>query len=468
VLRVSSLPRSTPEAQGLSATALDAFIGALDASGQEIQTLILLRHGQLVLEEEWAPYRLQDRHALYSVSKSFTSTAIGLLVEEGKLTIDDKVVSFFGSDVLPEKISDNLAAMEIRHLLTMSTGHAQDTIERVSGERRGIQAFLSLEVEHEPGAPFVYNTGATYMLSAILQKVTGETLLDYLRPRLFEPLGIDEATWVTSREGVTVGGWGLSISTESVAKFGQLLLQRGEWEGKQLVPASWIDAATAKQVDNSTSENTDSQQGYGFQFWRARHNTYRGDGAFGQYCLVIPDHDAVLVITSASPDMPAVLDIAWEHLLPALQGGSGDGTARPPRLELLPPAGTTPSGDGRTYEFDANPMGIAAVRLDADGTGTFTFAPGSLAEFNGLPEGTTQDLTFAPGAWREDLDKLQVPPQRLVTSAYGDGDTFVGTVRYLETPHAVTFRCRVDGDALEIVLRFNVSFWPPEMTLRSR
>jgi hypothetical protein len=166
--------------------------------------------------------------------------------------------------------------------------------------------------------------------------------------------------------------------------------------------------------------------------------------------------------------MPAVLDIAWEHLLPALQGGSGDGTARPPRLELLPPTGTTPSGNGRTYEFDANPMGIAAVRLDADGTGTFTFVPGSLAEFNGLPEGTTQDLTFAPGAWREDLDKLQVPPQRLVTSAYGDGDTFVGIVRYLETPHAVTFRCRVDGDALEIVLRFNVSFWPPEMTLRSR
>jgi hypothetical protein len=350
----------------------------------------------------------------------------------------------------------------------MTTGHAQDTIEALGRDCRMIRTFLGLEVAHEPDTPFVYNTGATYILSAILQKLTGETLLDYLRPRLLEPLGITEATWPTSKEGVTLGGWGLSITTDSLAKFSQLLLQRGEWEGRQLVPAAWIDEATKKQVDNSSQDNSDWQQGYGFQFWRARHNTYRGDGAFGQYCLVIPDHDATLVITSASPDMQEVMDIIWEHLLPALQGASGDGTARPPRLELLPPTGSTPSGNGRTYEFEANYTGITAVRLDPDGTGTFTMTAGSLAEHVGVPDGTTQDLVFVPGSWREDDDKLQSPPQRLVTSAYGDGDTFVATVRYLETPFVATMRCRVVGDTLEVDLRFNVSFGPLESTLTSR
>ncbi|GAA0958662.1 hypothetical protein GCM10009554_71190 [Kribbella koreensis] len=465
---MSSLLRSTPEDQGLSATALDAFVGALDASAQEIQTLILLRHGKVVLEEAWAPYRIEDPHLLFSISKSFTSTGIGLLVADGKLSIDDKVVSFFSADELPDEISDNLAAMEIRHLLTMSTGHAQDTIEALGRDERMIRTFLGLEVAHAPGAPFVYNTGATYMLSAIVGKVTGETLLDYLRPRLFGPLGIDEATWPTSKEGVTLGGWGLSINTESLARFSQFLLQRGEWDGKQLVPAAWIDEATKKQVDNSSETNPDWQQGYGYQFWRARNNAYRGDGAFGQYCLVFPDHDATLVITSASPDMQAVMDIIWEHLLPALQGEAGDGTARPPRLELVPPTGATYAGDGRTYEFDANPMGIAAVRLDPDGTGTFTLVPGSLADDAQATTGRTQELSFAPGPWQEDVDKLQDTPQRLVTSAYGDGDTFVAIVRYLESPYVVTLRCRVDGEALQIDLRFNVSFWPPELTLRSR
>jgi CubicO group peptidase (beta-lactamase class C family) len=332
----------------LSAAALDSFVAALDASEQEIQTMMLIRHGHVVLEEEWAPYRLTDRHLLFSVSKSFTSMGIGLLVEDGRLSIEDKVVSFFDADELPAEISDNLAAMEIRHLLTMTTGHAQDTIEALSRDRRMVRIFLGLEVAHEPGTVFVYNTGATYLLSAILQKLTGETLFDYLRPRLFEPLGATEATWPASAEGVTKGGWDLSLNTESLARFGQLLLQLGSWDGQQVIPATWIEAATKKQVPNDNQDNPDWQQGYGFQFWRARHNAYRGDGAFGQYCLIFPEYDAALIITSASPDMQAVLDVVWEHLLPALEGKQGAGLARPEKLELKPPAGAAPTGDGRT------------------------------------------------------------------------------------------------------------------------
>ncbi|GAA1552090.1 hypothetical protein GCM10009789_02220 [Kribbella sancticallisti] len=466
---MSSLPRSTPETQGLSAAALDSFVAALDASGQEIQTMMLLRHGHVVLEREWAPYRLRDRHLLFSVSKSFTSMGIGLLVEQGKLSVEDKVVSFFDADELPDEISDNLAAMEIRHLLTMTTGHAQDTIDALSRDRRMVRIFLGLEVEHEPGTVFVYNSGATYMLSAILQRLTGETLLDYLRPRLFEPLGADEAIWAVSREGINTGGWGLSLNTESLANFSQFLLQRGSWHGRQLVPAEWIDAATSKQVPNDNEDNPDWQQGYGYQFWRSRHNAYRGDGAFGQYCLVLPEQDATLVITSASPDMQATMDIVWEHLLPAMQGEAGDGTPPPAKLELLPPAGPVPRGDGRTYRFESNHTGLTAIRLDPDGTCTLTLEAAAQAEYLNVAEGKSQEIVCAPGDWQEQTDQLQDPPQRLVTSVHADGDSgaFVATIRYLETPYVATLRGRPDGGNLELDVRFNVSFGPAEITLHS-
>lgn len=465
---MSSLLRSTPEAQGLSAAALDDFVAALDASDQEIQTLILLRHGQVVLEEEWAPYRLHDRHLLFSVSKSFTSMGIGLLVDEGKLSVEDKVVSFFDDDELPDKISDNLAAMEIRHLLTMTTGHAQDTIDALSRNGRMVRTFLGLEVDHQPGTVFVYNTGATYLLSAILQKLTGETLLDYLRPRLFEPLGATEAIWETSSEGITKGGWGLSLNTESLACFGQLLLQRGSWNGEQVIPATWVDEATKWQVPNDTEENPDWHQGYGYQFWRARHNAYRGDGAFGQYCLVFPDHDAALIITSASQDMQATMDVIWDHLLPAFEGEEAPGTARPAALEITPPLGTPPAGSGQTYEFDQNYAALKSARLDPDGTGTFVFLIDSSNFDATVPAGSTQEVICAPGDWQELTDELMDPPQRMVTQASGDDGAFVATFRYLETPYVATFICRPDGDALAIDVRFNVSFGPTEFSLRSK
>ncbi|MFG1623048.1 serine hydrolase domain-containing protein [Kribbella sp. NPDC049227] len=465
---MSSLPRSTPEDQGLSGAALDTFVAALDASEPEIQTVMLLQHGHVVLEEEWSPYRRTDPHLLFSVSKSFTSTAVGLAIDSGLLTLDDKVISFFGADELPETISDNLAAMTVRHLLTMTTGHSEDTVAALSRDRRMVKIFLGLDVDHEPGTVFVYNSGATYMLSAILQRLTGERLLDYLKPRLFEPLGITEATWQVSREGITVGGWGLSINTESLAKFGQLLLQHGAWEGKQLVPAEWYEAATSKQVPNDNQENPDWQQGYGFQFWRGRNNTYRGDGAFGQFVMVFPDHDAALIVTSATADMQAIVDTVWDHLLPALEGKEVTPEARPDRLELPPPTGPAPtSGDGQTYRFAENVVGLTAVRLDPDGIGTF-----SLLGVERDSDGPT-DIVCAVGDWREQsshgvlLDAVTPEVQRVVTSAYGDGDAFVATIRWLETPFVATLACRTADGRMTIGVNLNVSFGPTELTVTS-
>ncbi|WP_238161454.1 serine hydrolase domain-containing protein [Kribbella antibiotica] len=467
---MSSLPRSTPDSQGLSAASLDAFVAALDRSAQEFHTVTLVRHGHIVLEAEWAPYRLTDQHLLYSVSKSFTSTAIGLAADAGLLSIDDKVVSFFGPEDLPETISDNLAAMSVRHLLTMSTGHSQDTVETLSRDSRMVRRFLSLEVENEPGSPFVYNSGATYMLSAILQKVSGETLLEYLQTRLFAPLGITEATWGSSKEGITFGGWGLSLSAESLAKFGQLMLQRGVWEGQQLVSAEWFEAATSKQVSNASENNPDSQQGYGFQIWRGRHNTYRADGAFGQFILVLPEHDAVLAVTSAASDMQAELELFWEHLLPALDGKEVPVVARPEQLELPAPSGSVPQGgDGTTYTFKDNPGFLESVRWDADGSAYLTFFNFFKFEQDKAAE---DGYGFAAGDWHEQPGLPSggvagTETERVVTSAAGDGDTLVGTIRWLAGPHAAEFRCRISEGRMTVDVRLNVSFAPLEFTIVS-
>ena len=240
------LPRSTPEQQGVSSAAVLDFVAALDSEISHVHGLMVLRNGHVIAQGWWEPYRPEFIHLLHSLSKGFTSTAIGLAISEGTLSLDDRVVSFF-PDKLPDEPSWELEAMRIRDLLSMSTGQHDEDLRGIplqSGTSL-VQTFLHLPVAHKPGTHFVYNTAATFMCSAILQKVTGEKLLDYLRPRLLDPLGIDQATWSESPEGITHGGFGLSVSTESIARFGQLYLQEGVWEGRQLITTDWVRAERA-------------------------------------------------------------------------------------------------------------------------------------------------------------------------------------------------------------------------------
>ena len=308
------LPRSSPEAQGVSSETICAFVEAADKEVNTMHSFMLLRHGHVVAECWWKPQSAETPHVLHSLSKSFTSTAVGLAVQEGKLGLDDEVLKFF-PDLAPAEPSKNLKAMRVRDLLTMSTGH--ETEPKFTKEVPWVQTFLAHPVKHKPGTHFMYNTPATHILSAIVQKVTGKTVLEYLQPRLFEPLGIEMPTWGASPQGVTFGGWGLFIRTEDIAKFGQLYLQQGKWHGKQLVPAAWIAAATGRQMSNGSNPNSDWEQGYGFQFWRCRHGAFRGDGANGQFCIVLPEQDAVIAITADTRDMQAQLNLVWDKLLPA-------------------------------------------------------------------------------------------------------------------------------------------------------
>ncbi len=310
------LPRSTPEAQGVSSAAVRAFVEAADRQVTTMHSFMLVRHGHVVAEAWWKPQTADTQHVMFSLSKSFTSTAVGLAVEDGKLSIDDPVLKFF-PDLAPADPSANLKAMRVRDLLTMSTGHQTET--KFGADVPWVKAFLAHPVPHKPGTHFLYNTPASYVLSAIVQKVTGQTVLDYLRPRLFDPLGIEKPTWGTSPQGVNLGGYGLAVRTEDVAKFGQLYLQKGQWHGKQLVPAAWVEAATVRQVSNGSNPASDWDQGYGFQFWRSRHGAYRGDGKDGQYCVVLPELDAVVAMTADNPDMPKQLALVWDKLLPAFR-----------------------------------------------------------------------------------------------------------------------------------------------------
>ncbi len=311
----SPLPRSSPEDQGVSSAAVLAFVEAADEKVNTMHSFMLVRHGKVVAEGWWKPEAADKPHVLYSLSKSFTSTAVGLAVSEGKLSIDDRVLKFFPDDA-PEKPSDNLKAMRVRDLLTMTCGHEVEV--KFTPDTPWVKKFLAHPVAFKPGTLFHYNTPGSFMLSAIVQKVTGQTVLEYLRPRLFEPLGIENPEWGTNPQGINFGGFGLKLRTEDIAKFGQLYLQKGKWNGKQLVPAAWVEQATSKQVNNGSDPDRDWDQGYGFQFWRCRHGAFRGDGANGQFCVVMPEQDAVVAITADTRDMQAELNIVWDKLLPAL------------------------------------------------------------------------------------------------------------------------------------------------------
>lgn len=475
-MSTNPLPHSTPAAQGIAPAAISAFVEAIEANKLEVHSFILVRHGHRVAQGWWQPYQADLPHMLFSLSKSFTSTAVGLAVHEGLLTVDDRLVDFF-PDELPATVSANLAAMRVRHLLTMTTGHAEDTLNRTvrATEQNWVKKFLALPVEHEPGAPFVYNSGATYMLSAIVQKLTGQPLVDYLRPRLFDPLGIDYAVWESCPLGINTGGWGLNITTDSIARFGQLYLQKGVWQGQQLIPSAWIAAATSYQTPNN-GDNPDWAQGYGYQFWMCRHGAYRGDGAFGQYCIVMPEQDAILAITSGVGNMQAVLDQVWAHLLPAMGAdalAADAGAERAleetltnlalPTITGAASSATAAAVSGQRFEFhdvptseDPRDQPLKSIAFTFDEKQTIC----QLEDSAGC-----HAIACGHGAWIASTTTYGQPAGQQVAGcgAWMDDDTYMMKVQFIERPFSVTATCRFVGSEVHYQSQMNVSFGPTDV-----
>jgi CubicO group peptidase (beta-lactamase class C family) len=457
----ADLPRSAPEAQGISSSAVLSFIDAADKI-DSMNSFMLLRHGHVVAEGWWAPYSASSPHMLYSLSKSFTSTAVGLAIAEGKLSLDDEVIKFFPDDV-PADASSNLKSMRVSDLLRMSTGHQTEPTR--TAEEAWTKTFLAHPVPFKPGTHFLYNTSGTYMLSAIVQKATGMTVLDYLRPRLFEPLGIENPTWEASPQGISTGGYGLSVRTEDIARFGQLYLQKGKWQGKQLVPESWVEAATTRQTSNGSNPKSDWDQGYGYQFWRCRHGAYRGDGAFGQYCLVLPEQDAVIAITSGVKNMQAVLDLVWDKLLPGMKGttlppdeqAANQLASRLKNLSLRPQDGAGKAANivGKTFAFESNPRKLESITLQNSATD-------SAVTFIARIDGADRAIVCGRGAWKKQRAAWgRLGEQPLTASgAWTDDATFVVKLCFYETPYIVTISMNFSGDEVRVGSETNVGFGP--------
>lgn len=466
---MNELPRSTPEAQGIPSEALLRMIKASEADPANAwHGLVVVRRGHVVAEGYWAPYRRDEPHELFSLSKSFTATAVGIASAEGLLDIDTPVLDFF-PDGAPAEPGDHLRALHLRQLLTMTTGHRHEPeiFGPLPEDTTLVGAFLAAPVEMRPGTTFLYNTAATYVQSAIVQEVTGQTVRDYLMPRLFAPLGIDEPQWDESRDGVNLGGFGLWLKTRDIARFGQLLMQRGAWDGEPLIDPEWIAEATMKQTSNGSWPTSDWDQGYGFQFWMNTVGGFRGDGAFGQICIVLPEHDLVVAATAAVRDMQSEFRWIWNELLPALSDEplpANPDAFRELHTKLGSLVLELPEGEadspmaahlaGKTYALDPNPGELMKVRFATDRDRPVLTVSRN-ADATTVPLGT-------PGWSRVEFprhpDEDLLPAS--VASAWTDEKTLELRVAYEGRAQNLWLRFEFAGDDVTIRPEFNVAFGP--------
>ena len=470
-----ALPRSHPTEQGTDPAAVLAFVDAMDADpATEVHSLMVVRHGHVVAEGSWAPHTPERTRQLYSLSKSFTSTALGLAVAEGLLDLDDTVVSHLPE--LAEEVTDPRSrAITLRHLASMASGHDREMWDEAvrRDPREPVRGFLTVPPDAAPGTLFAYSQPCTYALASVIQRAAGVSLTQYLRPRLFDPLGIGEVGWRTwpAGSGREQGFSGLFARIEDVAKLGVLYLRRGRWGDTQLVPSSYVDQATSRQIATADGGSPDWSQGYGLGFWRSRHG-YRGDGAFGQFCVVLPDHDVVVAITSGTASMQAVLDHLWTQLLPGLSGASAPKSGQPElraRLQslALPPCAARPRPprweDWTDTSFPVAPGATASLtsvglqRTDERLDVTITETANALT----LSVGATGWLTTAP----RDLHGSRIPVA--TSGGWLDDDTLRVEVVFVESPHRMDLTCTLstgtatatwrdvplDGGALETLHR---------------
>jgi len=461
----SSLPRGAPEDQQVDPAAILRFLDAVeDHPGVEMHSLMVVRHGHVVAEGWWAPYSAERPQLLYSLSKSFTSTAAAFAQAEGLLDLDDTVVSHFG-EFAADITDPRSRSVKIRHVASMASGHTREMLDEALARdpAEPVRGFLLIPPDREPGTAFAYSQPCTYTLASIIQRNAGLPLTRYLRPRLFDPLGIGHVGWQAFPPGREQGFSGLHARTEDIAKLGQLYLQRGRWDGIQLIPEQWVAEATSKQVANPDGGNPDWQQGYGFQFWMARHG-YRGDGAFGQFCVILPEHDTVVVTTAYTLEMQAVLDAMWAHLLPGLGAIAPDTgwahdelTDRLSRLALpacaADPAPMDPAAwAGAPFSVTARPgngqiqpaLTSVSVTAGAGGAQITLIEPANSLTFGA---GAGEWTVSAPADGHGDTIPVAA------SGGWLDDRTFRAEVIFLETPHRMDIACSLAGRRAAAVWR---------------
>jgi CubicO group peptidase (beta-lactamase class C family) len=488
-----TLQRSSPEKEGMRTVGILRFLEEVKTKGIDMHSLMILRRGKVITEGWWYPYRANYRQIMHSVSKTFTSTAIGFAVSENLLSVDDKVISFFPND-LPAERSPYLEELTVKHLLTMSVGQDPAPVFPLS-DKNWVRRFLATPIVHKPGTVFLYSSYASHILSAIIGKVSGQTMFEYLQTRLLEPLNITDIQWEVDAEGNNMGGWGMRIRTEDMARLGLFYLQQGRWGGRQLLPKEWIQEASAPHIfqgDSLTLEEelTDNwAQGYGYQIWRCTNNAYRADGANGQFIIVMPEQEAVVVITENTGDTRQVLRLVFEHLQPVMTQGEyatrqEDREALSSMLSALAvpdpfrtdEALEAPKNSARSYALEANDQQLQTLSLAFKATGDMQL---TIADTSG------HSYSFPFGADRWQYGETPKPspyflnprrnPEGLLpcaTAGYGSWtakDQLKLRLLYLEDYQEETYVFRFEEDRVEIDLSNSNSATPlAPLLLRGR
>lgn len=448
----AQLPRSAPSELNVDAARVVHFLDAVDAAGMDFHSLMILRHGAVVAEGWWAPYRRDDIQLLYSLSKTFLAMGVGIAIGEGRFSAEDLVADLL-PDLVPEPLPGHLRQLRVRHLLSMASGHREETLPRIVAMGPDpVRNFLALTPDEPPGSVFAYNQGNSVALSQIITSMTGQRVVDYLRTRLFDPLGIDHAEWLSIPTGIDQGFSGLHVTTESVAKLGHLVLRDGRWGDAQLVPAEFVAECRRPQIGNSRQQtNPDWRQGYGYQMWMCRHGAQRADGAFGQFAVVLPDADAVVACTAQVIDMQAQLDLIWKHLLPAFRDARPAAAAEPElseRLERLSIPAVTAGGHGPDRPVALSPSEVAGPFTDR--VERVSIAP--------LPGGTRLVLTVRGkehtfdvqnGRWCDgELNGLHSPfPEVSVSAAWVADGEYHAEIVSRRTPHRLQLRALIGAES---------------------
>ena len=456
------LPTSTPSAQGVDARGVLDLVDALESSGHDPHSLVLARHGHVVARGWWAPYAAERVQLVYSLSKSFTATAVGLLVDEGRLSLDDPVLDLLPPDDLPAgtEVPERYRRLTLGHCLTMATGHDTeawtDEVKAAAqqpssdGADPVLAAVLAHPPEHEPGTAWAYNQVATYLAAGAVRGATGGSVLSLLRERalpLLDPEGADRVLWHRTATGRELGFSGLHVGTDAVLALAQTHLEGGALRGQRLLSSAWVSTAVAPTglPNREEAPNPDWTHGYGCSFWGASHG-YRGDGAYGQYAIVLPDQDIALAITSETTDMQGVLDLVWEHLLPAVDRPGDDAgdhalAARLAALQVPTPRSSGAGGEEASWvraEDSDLPEPYAAVRLTRAGDAAYRLVLKA--------HGEEVPLDVGDGHWVESTFAVAGRELPVVAAGgWGADGTFVADVRVVETPHTLRVRTRDDG-----------------------
>lgn len=480
------LQRSTPEEQGVPSETIASFFRAVEEKGYDVHGLMMIRHGKVIVEHWWAPYAPEYQHAMYSATKTFTAVAVGFAVQEGLLDIEDKVTSFF-PELLPETISPQLADLTVKHLLTMSVGHAST---RYAGSGLSqVKSFLAGEFAHDPGTSFAYNITASHMLSHIISKVTGITIHEYLKPRLLDPLGIKDVIWEMDNDGYNMGNGGSHMKTSDMAKMGLFLLNKGKWDGKQLLDPAWIEAATTPHIfqhpewtqEQLENAKDDGAQGYGYQIWMGRKNSYRAIGGQNQLIMVIPEYDFILVCHSSIGDEAGFNSLIYD-MLPSMSDKklqadkSFDLKAEISGYEIKRPfTGVSTSKvttSTRRYQMNDNQSGIRNLlfRFDASGNCYLTFVTASA--IHNIPFGldtwlhgmTDRTLSVARTVYPNAMGVTPVQTAGICTWT-AENQLSAYYLSMFNPGSDETFRFTFDGDDLkmEIIVPAPRRMGPPDM-----